>query len=185
MPSLQATNVTDETCLSFYRKALKTKQAHEEAHSVATAALGAHRDVLKEAKKAGVSTEALARVLRERALDHDEVERGEREYLRMKAVAGAPLRFQDDLLGGPTLDISNEDAEKIADDKAYDDGVFAGSAGHNRVNNNHAPGTSAFEAWDRGWIMGQKQIVGGMAPRKRGRPAAAGKGDLPATASVN
>jgi hypothetical protein len=186
MTAFAATNVTDETKLSFFRRALKTKQEHERAHELATAALGEHRAVLKAAKKAGVDQAAISRVLRERMLDPEEVLKSEQEYLRMKAISGAPLRLQDDLLGGPTLDLSSADKEKIEEEKAYDDGVFAGGAGHNRSTNKNAPGSSAFDAWDRGWLQGQKQIVSGMAPKRRGRPPAPKKGDLPeASASVN
>lgn len=164
--SSPATNVTDKTRREFFAKALKTKQAHEEAVSLAQSLLGAHRSVLKDAKKAGVSNKAIARVLAERMEDPDIIQIEEQEYIRMKAISGQPFAFQDDLLGGPTLNLSDKEMEEITVDRAYDDGVFSGAAGQTRSVNKHFAGTEQHDAWDRGWIAGQRQIVEGMAPKK-------------------
>jgi hypothetical protein len=167
MANLSSTNVTDKTRREFFAKALKTKQAHEEAMSEARSLLGAHRAILKEAKKAGISVSAITRVLAERSEDPDIIQIEEQEYIRMKAISGQPFSFQDDLLGGPTLDLSEKEKEAISVDRAYDDGVFCGAAGHTRTTNKHFAGTEQHDAWDRGWIAGQKQNVDSLAPKKK------------------
>lgn len=183
MPTLETSNITAATKRQFLLKALKSRQAYEADHAQAKSSLGAHRAVLKDAKKAGVSVEAIARVLAERDLDPDVVEQQEADYIEMKAISGQPFKFQPDLLGGKTLEFSAQDTEEMRDARAYDEGLKASRAGHSGTLNPHHQGTSEQDCWHRGWLQGQKEAVDRLAPKeKKPRTPRKGKqtGEAPA-----
>jgi hypothetical protein len=167
--SAPATNVTDQTRLDFYRKALKAKQESEAADREAKAARGVYRAVLKDAKKAGVSTDSITFALAARHIDGDELLIEQRERMRMLAISGVMPTIQTDLFEGvgKKPDLSEEEAGKIAVDRAYDDGYFSGNNGVSRSLNKHFQGTEEFEAWERGWVAGQAKIITTLAPKAK------------------
>jgi hypothetical protein len=165
-------NFTDKTWLEFYKKALTAKQTLELAQEIASSANGVYRGVLKAARKAGVDSSVIAQVLGERMQDQDEITARQQAYIRLRVLAGVftPTK-QDDLLAG---------AQKGGDidaARAYDDGLFAGSKGENRGNNKHHAGSEEFDAWDRGWLDGQKRLAQTLKPKPAPRVPRKGKVD--------
>ena len=170
MASLAATNVTDDTKLEYFRDAERAFQDVEAAQREVKSAMGTYRGVLKRAKKAGVSTEAITFTLQARRLDSDDLKKREQEKARMMALAGVWPSIDQDLFADfkPTRETVDKNKDAISASRAYDDGVFHGNEGKNRVLNPHLQGSENFDAWDRGWIAGQAKIV-----RERLSPKAA------------
>ena len=160
-------NVPDNEKQKYYRLALRAMQEVEKAKEASKAAVGAYRQVLKNAKAAGVMPEAIAYVLKCRNLDADELAQQEREICRMLALSGVWPSIQDDLFASylPKVDLTAETTAEVA----YDHGHTCGVKGENRDLNPHVPGTDQWDAWDRGWLTGQGDNVAKMPSAKRGR----------------
>lgn len=166
--SSAATNVTDSTKREFFRKALSAKQDLEAAQREAKAASGHYRSILKDAKKAGVSTDAITFALASRHMESDDLLKEQQERMRMLALSGIMPTIQTTLFA--TFDTTEAEikgaANEINADRAYDDGFFGGNGGKNRDTNPHIQGSEEFDAWDRGWLLGQEKIVRSMAPKE-------------------
>lgn len=165
--SAPATNVTDATRMDYFRRALKAKQNLESAELEARSLRGMYRSTLKDAKNAGVTPDEITFALAMRYQDPDEILIQQRNRIRMLALSGIMPTIQQDMFGGPehTITLSDDEKEKIAAARAYDDGYFRGNNGDARVMNPSLQGTETFDAWERGWIAGQAKIVHSMAPR--------------------
>ena len=163
MPNLSAksNNTTDATKREYYSKALSARQLLEAAQREVKTLNGQYRAVLKDAKTAGVTTDALTFALKARNIDPDELFAQQRDRIRMLALSGVMPTIQADLFKavGSEAAPSGPEAAHNAAERSYDDGFFRGNAGDNRSLNNHPPGSEPWEAWDRGWIAGQAQIV--------------------------
>jgi hypothetical protein len=179
-PASSGSNVSDDTLKEFLDKARKMRRLHEKAAKEAEpykeaekAALGEYRSFLKVAKKAGVSVEALTAVLAMEKQDRDVTIAEERQKIRLMALSGEFPSIQTDLFDG--LDLAppeGEEADKIAAERAYDEGVFAGSEGKlTRDGNKHVPGSEAYDAWDRGWLAGQKTLAEQLRPKGKKKHA--------------
>src|ERR1700722_9386342 len=77
------TNCTDETKREFYRKALMAKIGLEAAQATAKTKNAEYRNVLKDAKKAGCNSTAIADALAARFMDEDTLVLELREKLKM------------------------------------------------------------------------------------------------------
>lgn len=159
-----ASNCTDETRREFYRKSLMAKIALESAQATAKKKNGEYRNVLKEAKKAGVNPEAIARTLAARFQDQDALVLQLREELKMLDLGGVVPNIIEKILD--RLDIEeptrNERAQ-MDQDQAFDAGAFAGREGHPRDTNDFPAGTEGHVQWDKGWLFGQAAIADEMA----------------------
>lgn len=165
--SSPATNVTDATRAEYYRKALTTKRAIEEAQDVVRTNVAVHRLVLKEAKKAGVDTDAITRVLAARLEDPEVVARRDQEYIRMRVIAGGMPKEQLALFSGLfSPDLPQDDAALLTRERIYDDGYSGGLAGKSASFNPHHQGSDEHDTWHRAWLLGQAKIVEGMGPKK-------------------
>lgn len=168
-------NVSDATLQEFYDKARKSKRelefAEKEAEPFKLAVkskLGEHRAIFKAAKKAGVIPEALARVLAMERIDADVILAEERQTVRLMAKSGQFPSIQTSLFDGLDLEPpEGAEADKMAADRAYDEGFYCGKDGKNRDLNKHEPGSEIFDAWDRGWLAGQRPLVASLAPKGR------------------
>lgn len=159
------TNCTDETKREFYRKALMAKIALEAAQATAKTKNGEYRNVLKDAKKAGVNTKAIAEALAARFTDQDVLVIELREQLKMLDLGGVVPNIVERILN--RLDIeqpTNNERAQMDSDRAYDAGVFAGREGRPRDENEFPPGSELHVVFDRGWLVGQAAIAGEMAP---------------------
>jgi hypothetical protein len=158
-------NVTDETKRGYYKKALKAKQEAEKAAEIYKAANAEYRLVLKAAKGAGVSSEAIAYALSVRHLDNDALREAERDKARMLALSGIWPTIQEDFFNLliPSPDLHNETTV----DMAYDAGHQCGIKGENRSINPYIPATEKWDAWDRGWLTGQGGNVEKLTPNGR------------------
>jgi ribosome modulation factor len=153
VPQFTGSNVPDDVKKDFYKKALRAKQEAEKAAEIYKAANADYRLVLKAAKKAGVSSEAIAYALAARLIDKDELIALEREKARMLALSGVWPSIQEDFFDRltPGVDLTNETTIEVS----YDNGHTCGIKGENRSLNPHHTGTEKWDAWDRGWLQGQ------------------------------
>jgi len=173
MANLSA-NVTNKTIADFYRECLPHHRELQAAQDVVRSITGRLRAVYKRAKEAGVNEKAIARLLKERLQDPDEVTKELHDYVRARALIGAmPTEQMEMFVDLLRTESDEETAESLTRERVWDDGYFEGNQGHNRDTNPHVAGSDHFDTWDRGWIAGQEKIVAGMAPKtkgKRGRP---------------
>jgi len=165
-PEIGRSNCTDETRREHYRRALLAKIAHESALAAAKTKNAEYRNALKDAKKAGVDSDAIAFTLAQRFQDEDVLVIELREKLKMLDLAGVVPGVVDKILD--RLDIMeptrNEQAQ-ITLDRAYDGGCFDGREGKPRDANPYQPGSEQHDAHDRGWLTGQNAIAAEMAPQ--------------------
>ena len=157
-------NVTDQTKREFFNKALDAKRELDEAMAAAASARGVLRATYKAAKAAGVSSDAIARALKVATTDADEIAAEERDYLDMLRVSGIWTGAQSELFPVENL----APAHIVNPALAYDEGVKAGKAGHSRTGNRHDAGNEEYDAWDRGWLMGQRVNLPKQAPVSTG-----------------
>ena len=178
MPNLSTSNVTDKTMMDFYSKALSAKRELEEAQDAVRSRNSIYRSVLKDAKKAGVDTTSITRVLADRKLDPDEIKAREQAYARMMAASGVMPNFQQELFGNlPTSDLTQENRDTMAQRREWDAGLFAGEAGTTGTLNPHPAGSDLHDQWHRGWLKGQEKNALALTPKKRPRAARKGKLD--------
>ncbi len=164
-------NCTDEVKREFYRKALMAKIAHESAVATAKTKNGEYRNILKEAKKAGVDSDAITKTLAVRFHDQDELVLDLREHLKMLDLSGVVPGVVDKILSRLSVEEPTNNERHAMDlDRAYDAGVFAGREGHKRDANEHPAGSDAHVKWDAGWLSGQMAIASEMERPRRGRP---------------
>lgn len=159
------TNCSDETRREFYRKALMAKIGLEGAQATAKTKNAEYRNVLKDAKKAGCNSTAIAKALAARFLDEDTLVIELREELKMLDLSGVVPRIVDKILA--RLDIeepTRNEQHQMTVDRAFDGGCFDGRSGMPRDANGFAPGTEQWDAWERGWLMGQAAIAAEMVP---------------------
>lgn len=158
-------NCTDETRREYWRAALLAKISLESAQAAAKTKNAEYRNVLKDAKKAGVNSKAITTTLAERFQDEDELVVELREHLKMLDLAGVVPKVVDKILA--RLDIQeatkNESAQ-ISLDRAYDGGSFDGREGRPRDGNPYPAGSELYDAHDHGWLLGQAAIAAEMAP---------------------
>lgn len=166
-PANSSDGVHDAVYRSFYRKCLVTKIAHESALSEAKSKLGEHRSLLKDAKKAGVDTDALSHSLAARLQDPDEVVIRERNKLRMLGLSGV-LNFDQisEITGVKISDASEEEQAEIDMGRAAERGYHAGKNNGAREDNPHPQGSENYVSWDKAWLQAQADIAEEMRPRR-------------------
>jgi hypothetical protein len=165
-PEIGRDNCTDETRRDFWRRCLLSKIAHESSVAAAKVKLAEHRNNLKDAKKAGVDSQAIAYALNARFADEDVLVVELRERLKMLDLAGVVPGIVDKILA--RLDVqepTRNEREQITLDRAYDGGVHDGTDGKPRDGNPYPAGSDAYDAHDRGWLTGQRAIANEMAPQ--------------------
>ena len=158
-------NCTDETKRDYYRRALMAKIGLESAQAAAKTKNAEYRNVLKDAKKAGCNSTAIAETLAARFMDEDVLVLDLREKLKMLDLSGVVPGIVDKILD--RLDIeepTRNEAHQMSVDRAYDDGAFGGREGAPRDSNPHVPGSELRDTWDRGWLLGQAAIASEMMP---------------------
>lgn len=161
MPPAKGSNVTDETRREYYKRSLKAQQEIDRAKEVLKSAVGELRAIMKGAKTAGVCTAAISTALKLRLRDKEDLIYEQRETARMLALSGVWPSIQTDMFN--TLMPTDLTAE-ITVEVAYDNGHACGLKGENRTINPHVPGTDKYDAWDRGWLMGQGGNVEVLTP---------------------
>ena len=170
----KSTNVTNKTIADYFHESLPVHRELQEAQDKVRSITGQLRSIYKRAGNEGVSSKALARLLKERLADPVEVTKELHDYIRAKAVI-SPFPKEDVDMFAALLnpDVDSATKKAISLERVYDDGLFSGQAGHTPATNNpHPPGSEENATWHKGWLHGQKKIVDGMAaaPKRRGRP---------------
>lgn len=169
--TMPGNNCTDETIRSFYRKAVMAKIAVEDAAATMKSRNGFYRNILKEAKKSGVDTDAVTTAIALRLHDSDDLVVSYRNQLKMLDLAGIAPRIIDQIVDRmtaqePTKNELHEDAML----RAFDLGSLAGrkgidaeqaSAGH------YEPGTELYVEFMRGWNNGQRALAEEVFPAAR------------------
>jgi hypothetical protein len=160
-----STNCSDECKRDYYRRALMAKIGLESAQATAKTKNAEYRNVLKDAKRAGCNSAAIAEALAARFMDEDVLVIDLREKLKMLDLSGIVPRVVDKILA--RLDIqepTRNEAHQTSLDRAYDDGSLSGREGAPRDSNPHVPGSELRDTWDRGWLLGQAAIASEMMP---------------------
>ncbi len=164
-PASPGPNCTDATKRKAYQEALVLKIAVESAAEVARGKLGAYRAYLKEAKKRGVDTKAIASALAVRFQDPDLVLIEKREELRMLDLSGFLPGIREKLLGRfDVQEATNDEEEENQVLIAFDRGTKAGRSGHPRSTNPYPEGSLGERKWNDGWRGGQMAIADEMIP---------------------
>jgi hypothetical protein len=165
-------NVTDATKRDFYKQALGAKREIEKIAAEMRSANGKYRSILKAAEAAGVSADAITYTLKNRHLDREDLASVERDRVRMMALSGVWPKIQTELFAVSTAPVDNPAETTI--EVAYDHGHQCGVKGEARTINPHPAGTEHWDAWERGWLLGQTKNVPGRTraaakPRGRGK----------------
>jgi len=87
-PKTEMSNVTDETIADFIGRALSTKAELDDATSVKNEISGRYRNILKQAKAAGINPDVVTRALRERKKTQEQLDMFDDEYRRIRHVMG-------------------------------------------------------------------------------------------------
>jgi hypothetical protein len=167
---LPSSNVTDDTILEHARAVMASKRALEEAS-------GRHRNTLKRAKDAGVTTSTLNRVIAEHREDPAVVWARQREEVRYRRllIAADPEQLSLDVQEpAPTEKSRGEFREFEIEDRGYCDG----KAGISPETSGYDPGTNFHAVYMRGWQRGQAYIAEQMKPggeKVGGRRAGSGE----------
>lgn len=159
-------NVTDETIKEFCDRALAAKIELEKAEEEAKSKRGIYRQVLKDAKKAGVDQDAIAWWLAARKREPDDIDRETRNRNRIARLMGLPIGTQLGLWDdGESVATKAENDRAGADAAgtkadAYADGLARGKAG--KPMGDHGYTGELEDEYERGWKDGQYQIVQSM-----------------------
>lgn len=160
------TNVTDETIREHCQKAARHFGELQTAREGVSVAMGTYRAALKEAKKAGVPTQAIIWYLAARSRDPEEIDRETRERNRIAKVMALPIGHQLGLFDDGETVAHKVDQDKLKaqaagrlPDDAYSEGVLAGKDGKPITVNPYPLDSAAFDQFEKGWGEGQASIV--------------------------
>lgn len=143
-------SVHPDVLLAFLRKLSKAQIAHQEA------AL-AVREIKKAGAASGINLKAHAlnehiRKLRKRDLRAAEALLVDaRQYALWEGDPTFPMETTSETPSDAPVPTASAVIE-FADEKASDEGFFAGRDGLAREVNPHEAGSSAFDRWDRSWV---------------------------------
>lgn len=166
------TNVTDETIREHCQKAARHFGELQTAREGVSVAMGTYRAALKEAKKAGVPTQAIIWYLAARSRDPEEIDRETRERNRIARVMALPIGtqlglFEDGSTVAGAVDQAKLDAVAAGErqpDDAYSEGKIAGADGKPLSANPYPAESAAFDEFERGWGDGTaSNVLGGAA----------------------
>lgn len=163
-------NITDAVIRDFTWRAIRKKQEHDLALEAAKTVMGEYRSILKSAKKAGLDTKAMTRVILERVREKDDVLRDEQNFIRYATLFDMPMT-QADLFDGTYASVVNEVAteedERQAALDADDAGYRAGLGGFKKSDNPHhqTEASELWAAWSSSWHRGQNQLAKGLSPQ--------------------
>lgn len=165
-------NITDAVIRDFTRRAILKKNEYDVAVTEAKEIMGQYRGILKAAKKAGLDTKAMTRVILERVRDKDDVLRDEQNFIRYATLFDMPLT-QADLFDGvyqPSGDDDENQKQAVFD--ADDLGYRAGVNGVLKTDNpfHQTEQSELWAAWGANWHKGQAQLAKGLT-----QPSATGR----------
>jgi ribosome modulation factor len=145
--------VDPETERDYIRKLISSQQDID-------VYVGVHRNVVKQAKKAGINTKKILESIKARKLNLPEVIQDVKDYIRYCALQNMPVR-QDDIFPAPSEEeVASE--QRSEDDLAWDagqQGYSAGLAGRKVDECPHVPGSANDAEWRRQWQRGQEHLV--------------------------
>jgi ribosome modulation factor len=151
--AVAGSNVTPETKANWMRKYITAKRDVDTYVAML-------RNVVKGAKKAGVKTKPMIEAVKDSEMDLPDIITNTREYLQFLSLRNMPVTDQDLF---PAADQKEIIAKQRSDDdrawEAGDAGYEAGKAGRKIEECQHQPGTLEFDAWRRGWGVGQEHLV--------------------------
>lgn len=164
--------VSDETIREHCLKCSRFFSELQTAREGVSVAMGTYRAALKEAKKAGVSTQAISWYQATRNRDPEEVDRETRERNRLARVMGLPIGTQLGLFDDGGTVAGAVDQAKIAAEQAgekqpgdaFNEGLLAGKDGKALSTNPFEEGTPSFDDFERGWGEGtSSNVLGGVS----------------------
>lgn len=159
---------SDALIRDFTWRAIRKKREHGEAHDVARGILGEYRTIVKSAKKAGIDTKAMLRVIEDREREHEDVVREERNYLRIANLFKMPMT-QGNLFDAPKKANGKGNGHAEADEKqslddADDNGYRAGIAAReiDECPFHQVEQNELWERWTSAWHRGQAHNASGL-----------------------
>lgn len=169
------TNVSDETIREHCQRAARHFGELQTAREGVSVAMGTYRATLKEAKKAGVPTQAISWYLAARNRDPEDIDRETRERNRIARVMALPIGtqlglFEDGSTVAGAVDQAQLDKGKPAGD-AYNEGLLAGRDGKPLSANPFDSASDDFDEFERGWGDGTAANVLGGAASSNGAAA--------------
>lgn len=163
-------NITDAIIRDFTWRAIKKKQEHDLAIEAAKTVMGEYRSILKSAKKAGLDTKAMSRVILERVREKEDVLRDEQNFIRYATLFDMPMTQTDLFADGyaeTKSDVVTEEDQRQAALDADDAGYRAGLGGFKKSDNPHhqTEASELWAAWGAAWHRGQGQLAKGLSPQ--------------------
>lgn len=160
---------TDAIILQFARSIIAKDVEVEEAHDVYKSLTGQRRNIVKQAKNAGLDTTELLRAVKDRQREPDDVKAALRNYLRFTNLFQMPTK-QADLFpanAAPPLDPSSVEGRKQAVFDAGNLGLRAGKAGFeiSACPFHQSEDSEEYQAWTTQWHAGQARLANGLTDR--------------------
>lgn len=168
----EPSNVSKATFLQYYDLAVNAK-------AVLDSASGKYRNVLKQAKAAGLNQAVLKEAMSLSNQDRDRREADHRDRMRYMAWldrALGPVGTQGDLglADDPEPEYESDDDKAAVEahllSQAGIEGFQAGRMGANIASCPYEVGSEHHQTYVSSWHAAQKEIADGMGPARRGRP---------------
>lgn len=155
-----------ETERNFMRKLTASKQDVD-------VYVGIHRNILKQAKKAGCNTTKMLAAMQAKNVNLPDVIADIKDYIRYCAMMNMPIT-QVELFGeSAEAQIANQ---RTQDDRTWDAGeagYAAGKAGRSIDECPHTPGSEEDAEWRKQWHRGQEHLVKSSLGKPSGEGVAA------------
>lgn len=149
------TNVSEAVYSEFYSEWMDSVRQEKQQKSKTNL-------ILKRAKSAGISIEAMKAAEKLRVMGADKVESDRRELEKVCAWMGVALFTQT------SMDLQQPPSSAISQEYARESGYDCGKEGGDRVDGNpFPPGTPNHVAWDAGYMGGQTLLAEGLAPKPK------------------
>lgn len=148
-------NLTEECFLTHFNAYATLRRELDEKSSEL-------RLALKRAKAEGVNRRMLVKCYADRRQDSDKIEADERDLARYRRWLRMPIGAQANMFE----EDEEGDGPPVGDDKAYDDGFFAGSEAKNFDTNPHAADTPEHQRWSEGWYAAQNKRAMAMGEKE-------------------
>lgn len=171
----RGSNVSDETIRDFCIRARVAHTSLEAARKEMQSANGVYRQILKDAKKAGVTGEDIIWWIGAVERDPADIDAETKRRNRLAQVMGLPIGTQLGMFDDGTTVATAVDQAKLpkANGGAHpveeagltpEMGYVAGKAGKPATTNPHPKGEKSHELWHSGWERGQAENVAGLTP---------------------
>lgn len=169
----RGSNVTDETIRDFCVRARVAHTELDRTRKEMQSTNGVYRQILKDAKKAGVAGEDIIWYIAAVERDPAEIDAETKRRNRLAQVMGLPIGTQLGMFDDGTTVATAVDQAKLPKVKnggapveeaglTPEMGYVAGKAGKPAADNPHPEGSPSHDLWASGWTRGQAENVAGL-----------------------